>query len=138
MDTSRQQTRNEIDTPGSPPNGDDGRPMVVTPRSSSAVEPARLLNRELSSLEWLFRVLELAEDESEPLLERVRFCGIVSSNLDEFFMVRVAGLLDLVASGFARRSPDGRTPQETLAAIRRRVLELTVRQARLWKRGLQP
>ena len=67
------------------------------------------------------RVLELAADPDEPLLERVKFCGIVSSILDEFFMVRVAGLLDQVASGLSVRSPDGRTPQQTLAEIRERV-----------------
>ena len=74
----------------------------------------RLLNRELSWLDLMTRVLELAADRGEPLLERVRFCGIFSSNLDEFFMVRVAGLLDQVASGLGVRSPDGRTPQQTL------------------------
>ena len=63
-----------------------------------ATEAARLLNRELSWLEWNARVLDLAEDPDEPLLERVKFCAIFSSNLDEFFQVRVAGLLDQVVS----------------------------------------
>ena len=70
----------------------------------------RLLNRELSWLEFNARVLDLAADESQPLLERVKFCSIFSSNLDEFFMVRVAGLIGQEAAGFAVRSADGLTP----------------------------
>ncbi|MFO7573007.1 MAG: polyphosphate kinase 1 [Gaiellaceae bacterium] len=96
-----------------------------------------LLNRELSHLEFHGRVLELAEDESVPLLERVRFCSIFSSNIDEFFQVRVAGLLGQVESGIAMRSADGLTPQQALALIRERMLELTARQSRLWRRGLR-
>jgi polyphosphate kinase len=98
----------------------------------------RLLNRELSSLEFYARVLDLAGDAGLPLLERVRFCSIFSSFLDEFFAVRVAGLRNQEASGLSVRSPDGRTPAETLASIRERVLELTARQAKLWKRELRP
>jgi polyphosphate kinase len=98
----------------------------------------RLLNRELSWLEYNGRVLELASDPAEPLLERVKMCKFFSSNLDEFFMVRVAGLLGQTATGVAMLSPDGRTPQATLAEIRERVLEATERQARLWKRELRP
>ncbi|GIU95940.1 MAG: polyphosphate kinase [Gaiellaceae bacterium] len=101
-------------------------------------EPAAtLLNRELSHLEFHGRVLELAEDESLPLLERVRFCSIFSSNIDEFFQVRVAGLLGQAESGIAVRSQDGLTPQQALAAIRERMLELTARQSRLWRRVLR-
>ena len=80
----------------------------------------KLLNRELSWLEFNARVLALAEDPDVPLLERVRFCSIFSNNLDEFFSVRVAGLLDQAASGLVVRSPDGLTPRETLAADPRR------------------
>ena len=80
-------------------------------------------------------MLELAADASVPLLERVKFCSIFSSNLDEFFMVRVAGLLGQEAAGIAVRSPDGRTPTTTLAEIRERVLELTGRQSRIWSRS---
>src|SRR5215510_8230820 len=98
----------------------------------------RLLNRELSRLDFSARVLELVADESVPLLERVNFCSIFSSNLDEFFMVRVAGLMDQVAAGVARRSPDGLTPQEALAQIRARAIELAAEQAKLWKRQLKP
>jgi polyphosphate kinase len=108
-----------------------------------AAEPAtkhgeRLLNRELSWLDFNARVLELAEDPAVPLLERVKFCSIFSSNLDEFFMVRVAGLMGQLAAGLSVRSVDGRTPQETLVEIRKQVAELTVRQSKLWRRELRP
>jgi polyphosphate kinase len=83
-------------------------------------------------------VLELAADPNEPLLERVKFCSIFSSNLDEFFMVRVAGLLDQVVSGLSVRSRDGRTSQQTLDEIRARVLELTGQQTQLWRDQLCP
>jgi polyphosphate kinase len=103
------------------------------------VEPAgTLLNRELSHLEFHARVLELATDDSLPLLERVNFCCIFSSNLDEFFQVRVAGLLGQAEAGLAVRSADGLTPQQALARIRERVLELTALQSRLWKKELRP
>jgi polyphosphate kinase len=102
-------------------------------------EPAEtLLNRELSHLEFHARVLELATDDRLPLLERVKFCSIFSSNLDEFFQVRVAGLLGQAESGLAVRSADGLTPQQALARIRERVLELTALQSRLWKKELRP
>src|SRR5271154_6676346 len=97
-----------------------------------------LLNRELSWLDLNERVLDLAEDPDQPLLERVRFCAIFSSNLDEFFMVRVAGLLDQVVAGLGVRSPDGRTAQQTVTELRERVLELTARQSELWRHTLRP
>jgi polyphosphate kinase len=98
----------------------------------------RLLNRELSWLDYNARVLERAADPAVPLLERVRMCKFFSSNLDEFFMVRVAGLQEQADAGIQARSPDGRTALGALAAIRARGLELTERQARLWKRELRP
>jgi polyphosphate kinase len=97
-----------------------------------------LLNRELSHLEFHARVLELATDETLPLLERVNYCSIFSSNLDEFFQVRVAGLLGQAESGITVRSADGLTPQQALARIRGRVLELSALQSRLWKKELRP
>src|SRR5580765_89771 len=99
---------------------------------------SRFLNRELSSLDFYARILELAADPSVPLLERVRFCSIFSSHLDEFFMVRVAGLRGQEDAGVGTRSPDGRTPSEVLAEIRKRALDLTAEQSRLWKRDLRP
>ena len=83
-------------------------------------------------------MLELAADPAVPLLERVRMCKFFSSNLDEFFMVRVAGLLEQGDAGIVARSPDGRRALAALAAVRARVVELTERQARLWKRELRP
>ena len=100
--------------------------------------PSKLLNRELSWVEFNARVLELAEDVREPLLERVKFCSIFSSNLDEFFMVRVAGLMEQSEAGYGVRSVDGLTPSEALRRIGKRVRELTQRQSRLWKRDLRP
>jgi polyphosphate kinase len=98
----------------------------------------RILNRELSALSLNERVLDLAADSSQPLLERVRYCAIVSSVLDEFFMIRVAGLLDQASSGLSVRSIDGRLPQEILADIRERVLHLTRAQSKLWTTELCP
>jgi polyphosphate kinase len=98
----------------------------------------RLLNRELSTLDFNGRVLELAADPEIPLLERASFCSICSSNLDHFFMVRVAGLLERAGAGLALRSADGRTASETLAEIRERVLALASRQSRLWRSTLAP
>jgi polyphosphate kinase len=102
-------------------------------------EPSeRLLNRELSLLEFHARVLELAADETVPLLERVNFVRIFASNLDEFFQVRVAGLLGQAESGLPMRSADGLTPQQALARVRERVLELIALQSRIWKKELRP
>jgi polyphosphate kinase len=106
--------------------------------AADVVGENRLLNRELSSLEFYARVLELAADPNVPLLERVRFCSIFSSHLDEFFMVRVAGLRGQEDAGVGTRSPDGRTASQALAEIRDKVLELTSRQSKLWKRELRP
>ena len=112
--------------------------MTPAKTRSKATGPARFLNRELSWLDFNARLLELAADPKLPLLERVKFCSIFSSNLDEFFMVRVAGLMGQVATGLAVRSPDGRTPLAALAEIRGRVRELTAEQSRLWARELLP
>jgi polyphosphate kinase len=98
----------------------------------------RLLNRELSLLDFHARVLELAADESVPLLERVKFASIFAANVDEFFQVRVAGLLGQAESGLGMRSPDGLTPQQALAAVRERVLELISHQSKIWKKQLRP
>lgn len=108
--------------------------MTVT----TGATPSRLLNRELSWVEFNARVLELAEDAALPLLERVKFAAIFSSNLDEFFMVRVAGLLEQDEAGLGVRSVDGLTPAQALGEIRDRVTELVARQAKLWKRELRP
>jgi polyphosphate kinase len=98
----------------------------------------RMLNRELSRLDFNARVLAQAADPEVPLLERVRFCSIVSSNLDEFFMVRVAGLLRQAGAGVTTRSADGRTPMVALSDIRARVTDIYDRQALLWREQLTP
>jgi polyphosphate kinase len=95
-------------------------------------------NRELSWLEFNDRVLQLAEDPEVPLLERVKFLAIVSSNADEFFMVRVAGLHDQIDAGIQRPLYDGRTPSETIDAIRAIVREQLDRQCRCLDRELRP
>ncbi len=82
-------------------------------------DPKLYVNRELSLLEFQFRVLEEAEDENQPLLERVKFLSIVGSNMDEFYMVRVGGLKMQIAAGVVDFSIDGLTPAEQLAAIRK-------------------
>jgi polyphosphate kinase len=87
-------------------------------------DPALYFNRELSWLDFNQRVLELAEDPEVPLLERTRFCAIYASNLDEFFMVRVAALFDQLDAGIDARGPDGLAPSEQIDAIQARVLEL--------------
>ncbi len=91
------------------------------PKTKTKATPDRLLNRELSWLDFNGRVLELAADPSVPLLERVKFCSIFAANLDEFFMIRVGGLIGQAESGLSDPSPDGRTPQQALAEIRERV-----------------
>jgi len=83
-------------------------------------------------------VLEQAFDRDTPLLERVKYAAFFSSHMDEFFAVRVAGLLDQVASGLTVRSDDGRTPRSMLVEIRTRVEALTARQAKLWAEELVP
>ena len=99
---------------------------------------SRLINRELSWVEFNARVLELAAEESRPLFERVRFAAIFSDNLDEFFMVRVAGLLEVDEANVAVRSADGMTAGQALDAIQERVAELVARQSKLWRRSLRP
>ena len=114
----------------------------TTERSASAeadlTADALYFNRELSWLQFNARVLELAEDTAVPLLERVKFCAIYSSNLDEYFMVRVAGLHDQVDAGVDAPLQDGRTPLETLEEIRSTVREQLERQVRCFEEDLRP
>src|SRR5277367_4985538 len=100
--------------------------------------PEHLLNRELSWLEFNHRVLEEALDKSNPLLERLKFFCIFSSNLDEFFEVRVAGLKQSVESVVVERSRDGLTASECLAAVNVRARELVDRQYECWRQDLRP
>src|SRR3954470_11325844 len=88
--------------------------------------PERFLNRELSWLDFDARVLALAADRNQPLLERAKFLAIFSQNLDEFFQVRVAGLKDQVAAGLGKTTPDGRSAATQLAEIRERLVSLSI------------
>src|ERR687887_1522019 len=120
----------------------DTREWTDTVQAETAVRAPevtgpRYVNRELSWLDFNERVLELAEDEELPLLERVKFLAIYTTNLDEFFMVRVGGLHDQVDAGVDARSPDGLTPGETIDAIARRVTELDKRCSELFQRDLR-
>lgn len=101
-------------------------------------DPSLFINRELSQLEFQRRVLEEARDERHPLLERVKFISIVGSNLDEFFMVRVAGLKKQVYAGVFDLPPDGMTPAEQLAAIRKLAQQLMTEAHEYWRDELQP
>lgn len=117
-------------------------PPAATPPPTTAAAaqlPAdRYLNRELSWLDFNARVLALAEDPSEPLLERAKFLAIFSSNLDEFYMVRVAGLKRRAEAGLSVRSADGLSPTEQLTLIAERTQELAGRHARVFLDQVRP
>ena len=100
--------------------------------------PAHFINRELSWLEFNQRVLEEALDSTTPLLERLKFFCIVSSNLDEFFEVRVAGLKQAIESEVPERSVDGLTASETFLAVTKRVRRMVEDQYRCWREQLRP
>lgn len=101
-------------------------------------DPALFINRELSWLAFNARVLAEARDPRLPLYERLKFLGIFGSNLDEFFMVRVAGLKQQVVSGVADTAADGMLPSEQLAAIRERVFPMVMEQYRICREEILP
>jgi polyphosphate kinase len=101
-------------------------------------DPSLYLNRELSWLDFNERVLQLAEDAEIPLLERVMFCAIYTTNLDEYYMVRVAGLHDQIEAGVENPSQDGLTPSQTIGRIRKRVRELGGRLSDCFEGQLRP
>src|SRR3954463_10483348 len=108
------------------------------PRRARDEDYDLFFNRETSWMRFNERVLELAEDESVPLLERVKFCAIYTSNPDEFFMIRVAFLHDLVAAGVSEPLADGRSPSETIDRIREKALEHQDRLSRTLRDDLVP
>ena len=108
------------------------------PATTPADDQPRYLDRELSWLEFNARVLALAENATLPLLERAKFLAIFSSNLDEFFQVRVSGLKDQLAAGIRPTSPEGMDQAEQLRAIRARVEELVTLQATVFTKEVAP
>ncbi len=100
--------------------------------------PENFINRELSWLEFNRRVLEEAQDATQPLLERVKFLTIVSSNLDEFFEIRVAGIKQQIESETSDVGPDGLTPTDTFNTIQRTVHDMVATQYALWRESLLP
>jgi len=118
------------------------QPAVVATSEAPIVrnfsDPANFINRELSWLEFNRRVLEEAQDATQPLVERVKFLTIFSSNLDEFFEIRVAGIKQQIESETSDVGPDGLSPTETFNSIRRVVSELIATQYALWNNELLP
>ena len=104
--------------------------MLVRRMTGKTASKVPLLNRELGILAFNRRVLAQAADDSVPLLERLRFLTIVSSNLDEFFEIRVAGLKEQIKLGITDPGPDGLTPKETLAIVTREAHALVARAVR--------
>ncbi len=120
-------------------------PAIETPPRETSAEPApwlddpaRFLNRELSWLDFNARVLALAEDTAQPLLERAKYLAIFSQNLDEFFQVRVSGLQEQVAAGLRGGSPDGMSTVDQLRAIRSQVEELVARESSVFTKEVAP
>src|SRR5882762_4199900 len=113
-------------------------PEVVQSAHERFGDPKNFINRELSWLEFNRRVLEEAQDQRQPLIERVKFLTIFSSNLDEFFEIRVAGIKQQIESQTSELGPDGLSPTEVFNRIQKTVRELFAEQYTLWKNELLP
>src|SRR6266571_950079 len=113
-------------------------PQVVQTAHERFGDPKNFVNRELSWLEFDRRVLEEAQDPTQPLIERVKFLTIVSSNLDEFFEIRVAGIKQQIESETSDIGPDGLSPTETFDRIQKTVHQLAAAQFALWNNEILP
>ena len=113
-------------------------PAAERPAAIDLQDPSLYVNRELSWLDFNDRVLQLAEDESVPLIERLKFLAIFVTNLDEFFMIRVAGVHDQVDARIDARGPDGLSPSEVLEGIAAKVGEMDRRHARQFSDEIRP
>ena len=137
-----EQPGQEVSIASAQPRASNGRFMRIVHATSaldqSGLPSDRFLDREISWLQFNERVLQLAADESVPLLERARFLAIFTSNLDEFFMVRVAGLKRRIATGLAVRSASGLEPREVLDQISMVAHELQRMQSTVYKEEVQP
>ena len=114
------------------------KPVSPDVARTSVQDPSLFINRELSWLAFNERVLALAWDEGHPLLERVKFLAIVGSNLDEFFMIRVAALHKQLRTDRDRISTDGLTTEQQLALVRARAMQMLENQVRCWTDVLRP
>lgn len=111
---------------------------TLSSSSTDLEKPELYINRELSWIEFNRRVFHEAKAARHPLLERVKFLSIFETNLDEFIMIRMAGLKDQIASGKKVRSPDGSTPEQQLTAVRQRLAPLVQEVRQYWRETLQP
>lgn len=117
-----------------PPNP----PLTIVSPVNDLDDPTLYINRELSWLQFNARVLEEAEDAQNPLLERVKFLSIFSSNLDEFFMIRISGLREQLSAGVLEAPPDGMSTSDQLAAVRQELLLQLARLSRCWEQEVLP
>ena len=128
---------------GGDPRGPADARTVEAPTTAARIaedvsDPSLYINRELSWLDFNDRVLQLAEDERVPLLERVKFCAIYTTNLDEYYMVRVAGLHDQIDAGVENPTQDGLIPSQTIGLIREQALRQGRRLADCFEGQLRP
>jgi polyphosphate kinase len=131
-------TRASSSDPAAPDNVVPMRAADEQPVKRDFSDPKNFINREMSWLEFNRRVLEEAQDRAQPLLERVKFLGIVSSNIDEFFEIRVAGIKQQIASETSDVGPDGMSPTATFEAIVRVGHEMVAEQYALWNKEIEP